>query len=322
MKTTNASERSGAWIKRIRAFFMAQPLPSVVFQVSASAFSGINVSVSEKKIRHRAYLPLASGLVEPHFDKPNIKQPASLAAVLKEGLAKLHYSGDNAACLLPEPCLKVFIFAFDSLPSSERERLKLFRWRAKKQLPLLPDDVRLSYQIMKSNANASPKVLVSMARSAVLQEYEDLFASAGVKVGMVSSPTLSLLNLLNWAQERSFILVNIEDDSVSLAAVADAELTLFRLKTFPAARSGLIPERHTIENIVTEIENTVHFLEDREKRSPNALWVRSRSAEFLKSILSELESRLPLPVKLVDSPWLAGANTVDQALLAPLFGQV
>ncbi len=320
MKTTSGSERSGAWIKRIKAFFMARPLPSVVFQVSASALSGINVSASEKKIRHRAFLPLAYGLIEPHFDKPNIKQAALLAAVLKEGLAKLHYSGEKAACLLPEPCLKVFIFAFDSLPSSERERLKLFRWRAKKQLPVLPDDVRLSYQLMKSNASA--KVLVSMARSAVLQEYEDLFASAGVKVGVVSSPALSLLNLLNWAQEKSFILVNIEDDSVSLAAVADAEPTLFRVKAFPAARSGLVPERQTIENIVTEIENTVHFLEDKERRGPNALWVRSKSAEFLKSILSELESRLAFPVRLIDSPWLAGANTDDQALLAPLIGQV
>ncbi len=320
MKPTSVLERSGAWIREIKAFFIAQPLPSVVFQLSASAWSGINVSVSEKKIRHRAFLPLASGLVEPHFDKPNIKQAASLAAVLKEGLAKLHYSGEKAACLLPEPCLKVFVFPFDSLPSSERERLKLFRWRAKKQLPVLPDDVRLSYQIMKSDASA--KVLVSMARSAVLREYEDLFSAAGVKVGMITSPTLSLLNLLDWAKEKSFILVNIEDDSVSLAAVADAELTIFRFKTFPAARSGLLPESQTIENIVTEIENTIHFLEDREKRSLNALWVRSSSAEFLKSILSHLESRLPLPVKLVDSPWLAGANTVDQALLAPLFGQV
>lgn len=320
MKPTSLLERSGAWSRKIKAFFIAQPPPSVVFQLSASALSGINVSVGEKKIRHRAFLPLASGLVEPNFDKPNIKQAASLAAVLKEGLAKLHYSGEKAAFLLPEPCLKVFIFPFDSLPSAERERSKLFRWRAKKQLPVLPDDVRLSYQIMKSNA--SMKVLVSLARSTVLREYEDLFSAAGVKIGVITSPTLSLLNLLDWDKEKNFILVNIEDDSVSLTAVADADLTLCRFKTFPAARSGLLQEKQTIENIVTEIENTIHFLEDREKRGLNALWLRSSSAEFLKSILVELESRLPLPVKLVNSAWLAGASPVEKALLAPLVGQV
>jgi hypothetical protein len=320
MKPTSVLGRSSAWSRKIKAFFMAQPLPSVVFQLSASALSGINVSVGEKKIKSRVFFPLASGLVEPHFDKPNIKQAASLTAVLKEGLAKLHYSGEKAACLLPEPCLKVFIFPFDSLPSSERERLKLFRWRAKKQLPVLPDAVRLSYQIMKSNA--SVKVLVSLARPAVLREYEDLFSAAGVKIGVITSPTLSLLNLLDWDEEKNFILANIEDDSVSLAAVANADLTLCRFKTFLAARSGLLPEKQTIENIITEIENTIHFLEDREKRGLNALWLRSSSAELLKSILSELAPRLPFPVKFVDSPWLAGASPADKAFLAPLVGQV
>ncbi len=320
MKPTSVLERSDAWSRKIKTFFIAQPLPSVVIQLAASALSGINVSVGEKKIKHRAFFPLTPGLVEPHFDKPNIKQTASVAAVLKEGLAKLHYSGEKAACLLPEPCLKVFIFPFDSLPSSERERLKLFRWRAKKQLPLLPDDVRLSYQIMKSNA--SVKVFISLARPAVLGEYEDLFSAAGVKMGVITSPTLSLLNLLDWDKEKNFILVNIEDDSVSLAAVADADLTLYRFKTYPAARSGLLPGKQTIENIVTEIENTSHFLEDREKRGLDALWLRSSSAEFLKSILSEIESRLPYVVKVVDSPWLAGASPVEKELLAPLFGQV
>lgn len=320
MKPTSVPERSDAASRKIKAFFTAQPSPSVVFQLAASAWTGINVSVSEGKIKHRAFFSLTSGLIEPHFDKPNIKQAASLAEVLKEGLAKLHYSGEKAACLLPEPCLKVFVFPFDSLPSSERERRKLFHWRAKKQLPVLPDDVRLSYQIMKSNASA--KVLVSMARSSVLREYEELFSAAGAKIGMITSPTLSLLNLLDWDKEKSFILVNIEDDSVSLAAVADAELAIYRFKTSPVARSGRLPEKKTIENIITEIENTIHFLEDREKRGLNALWVRSRSAEFLIGILSELESRLPFPVKPVDSPWLAGASPTDKAILSPLFGQV
>jgi hypothetical protein len=320
MKPTSVLERSAASSRKIKAFFIAQPSPSVVFQLAASALSGVNVSVGEKKIRHRAFFPLTSGLIEPHFDKPNIKQAALLMAVLKEGLAKLHYAGEKAACLLPESCLRVFIFSFDSLPSSERERLKLFRWRAKKQLPILPSDVRLSYQIMKSNG--SVKVLISLARSAVLREYEDLFSAAAVKVGLITSPTLSLLNLLDWDREKNFILVNIEDDSVSLAAVADADLTLCRFKTLPAAISGLLPEKQTIENIVAEIEKTIHFLEDREKRDLNALWLRSSSAEFLKSILSELASRFPFPVKLVDSPWLAGVSPVEKALLAPLVGQV
>ncbi len=320
MKTSRFLDPRTAWNRKIKTFFMAQPFPHVILQVAATALSGISVSESEKKIKHRAFFTLTAGFLEPHFDKPNIKHAGSFAAVLKEGLARLHYSGEKVACLLPEACLKVFVFPFDSLPSSERERLALFMWRAKKQLPVLPEDVRLSYQIMKSNA--SVKVLLSLARTAVLQEYEDVFSQAGAKVGVITSPTLSLLNLVNWDEAKNFILVNIEEDSVGLAAATEADFTLFRVKAFSAPGSGLLQEKQALGNIVTEIENTVHFLEDREKRGLNVLWLRSRSAEFLNSVLPELESRLPFPVKLVDSPWLAGASPADRAVLAPLVGQL
>jgi hypothetical protein len=306
-------------VEKITGFFTAHPCPSLVFQLSSSYVSGIQVAVKERKIKNRAVLPLPPGLVEPHFDRPNLTDGAALAGLMREGLKGLLVSGGKIACLVPESCFRILVLSFASFPDSEREREKLILWRAKKQVPVLPEDARLAYEPTPSGA--AVKILASLARTAVVEQYEALFAGLGLKVGIVTAPTLSLLNLVDWKEEKDLIVTNIEDDSISLAAVINSELTLHRSK--PLVNGG--PEQRPgqyIENVVREIENTVHFIEDREKRNIRSLWLRSSPAERQEAIISELSRRFAFSIKPVESPHLAGIPSVERPILVPLAGQI
>ncbi len=319
MELSSAPTRA-SFGQKLKGFFTAPPCPGAVFLISTTAVSAISVAAREKKVRSHAVLPLRPGLVEPHFDKKNIQDPVALADALKRELVRLHYAGEKAACLLPEPCLRIFVFSFESLPMPEKERRKLFLWRAKKQLPLLPDDIRLSYQVM--NAGTSPRVLVSLARASVLDEYENVLQKAGIKVGLLTTPTLSLLNLVDWEKERDFLLVNVTADSTSLVAVSDGLISLFRIKPHSLESAGQALDRFKVENVMTEIDNTIHFLEDREKRTLSALWLHSDSAALKAALGDGLRGRFSFPVKEFNVAFPSGCRESEKGLLVPLFGQM
>lgn len=304
----------------LKDYFAAPLCPSAIIQLSSAYVSGIHVDVKERQVKHHLVLDLPGGLIEPHFDRPNMADTAALAGILKDGLKQLHFSGKKIACLVPEACLKIFVLAFDSLPASEREREKLIRWRAKKQMPVLPEDVRLSYEARPSSS--SIKVLAALARTPVIKEYEDLFAGLGLEVGIITVPTLSLLNLLDGEKESDLLVVNIEDDSLGLAAVTRAELALYRLKMFAVERGNIRDFSRKVETIVKEIENTAHFIEDREKREIRSLWFRSGLKESRADILEALRTELSLDIHPVQVPASFGLAAEVSDFLAPLVGQI
>jgi hypothetical protein len=301
-------------------YFTAPLCPSAVIQLSPDYVSGILVDRKEEKVKHHLVLDLPGGLVEPHFDRPNITDPAALAGIMKNSLEPFRLSGKKVACLVPEACIKILVLAFDSLPASEPDREKLIRWRAKKQLPVLPEDVRLSYQVWPSGS--SIKVLVTLARTQVVKEYEDLFAGLGFEVGILTGPTLSLLNLVEWDEDNDLLIANIEEDSLGLAAVTRREPALYRLKMFAAERGIIQDVSDKVETIIQEIENTAHFIEDREKREIRSLWFRSGLKDGRRDILEALRTGLSLDVRPIEVPASLGLTPGVSAFLAPLIGQV
>jgi hypothetical protein len=307
-------------LRKVRDFFLTPLCPPTILQVSASYVSGIHTDGKDGRVRQRAVLELPAGLLEPHFDRKNIADPAALAGLLKEGLRRLEASGKKVACLLPEACLKVLVLPFDSLPSSEKEREKIIRWRARKQVAVLPEDARLAYEAVITGP--SIKVLASLVRAPVLKEYEGLFAGLGFDVGIASSPTISLLNLVDWESEKDLLLANIEEDSLGLFAVSQSEPALYRLKAFPAGRGEGLRSSQKVEAVVQEIENTAHFIEDREKRQVRSLWFRSGLKDAQEDILAQLKAALPFDVRPVQAPPACGLDPAQSAFLAPLAGQI
>jgi len=307
-------------VDKILRYFSTPPCPPVVFQLTPSYVSAIHVAPKDRKIKGHVILPLPPGLIEPHFDRQNLADPPALAEVIKAALASLHVSGGTVACLVPEACLKILVLGFDSLPFSEKEKDKVIRWRAKKQMPVLPEDARLSYQVLSSAGTV--KVLASLGRSAVLQEYEGVFSKLGLEAGFLSAPTLSLLNLINWENEKDVIVANIEDDSMSLVAVTRSEISLYRNKIFAIERRPDLSIGQKVELIVKEIENTVFFVEDREKSVIRSLWLRAAIRDGQEEILTRLGRKIPFSIHAIGASSLSELPLADRAILAPLIGQI
>lgn len=306
--------------ERIRSYFTQQPQFTVAFQLTSCYFSGMRVSSKDKSVKHHFLFPLERGIVEPSFSKPNLKKPEALAEKIEQGLRELGFSGQSAVLLLPEMSQKTFIFAFDSFPPSPAERTELISFRIKKQMLLLPDDLRLSFDIIRQNGQE--RVVAAVARSSIIKEYENLFGAHRIRLRAVRVPFLSLVHLLPGEEGKDCLLVNLEDDSFSLVAIDDRAPSLYRQKSFEGEPQKGKRLGEEVDNIAQEIENTVHFIEDREKRSIASVWVRVGLLEPGEEVFLKLKERIKIPVRGVDSSLSLHLPSPEKRMLAPLIGQL
>lgn len=308
-----------AFIDRIKDYFSEPVFPSSVFHLTRTCLSGIHYSKKEKKVTAHFILPLAAGILEPSFDRKNIQNAAALEKTLREGKAKLDQDGGPAALLIPETCLRVFVLTFDSLPSSPAEREEILRWRLAKLVPFKSADMRISYDVLKSNGRI--KVLLALARTDVVREYESLFSRLGLKVRTIGVPVLNLVGLIRLEKSGHAMIVNIEEDYVSLLAILDGEVSLYRFKPFLQNSQNPMSPLQKADQVTNEIENTVHFIEDHEKKKVGLVWVRTALQRPDGGIVSLLKEKLPA-LKIIEFSTSLPLRSQDQHILSPLIGQV
>jgi hypothetical protein len=239
--------------------------------------------------------------------------------MITEGVEKFNVYDHGVSLLLPELSQRTFLFSFDAIPGTSKEREQIIRFRIKKQMPLLSEDVRITYDILRTKEKK--KIISSVARSAVVREYENFFGQLRLKIRSVGLPLISLSHLVNWNQEKDFFLVNIERDSFSLLAVTDAEPSLYRQKPL-MVRKGDNHLLERVKNIVQEIENTAQFIRDKEKKEISSLWIRFGLLESEEEILVNMESRLNMPIEKIESLVGLKLSLQEKKILAPLIGQL
>lgn len=305
---------------RVIDTFTKPPQLRSAFYISTRYIAGIHLSPKERQVSHYFILPLDEGVLESSFTRKNITDNPSVEERLKEGMEKLHLSEKKTACLIPELSLKAFVLSFDSLPTSAMEKEKIIRYRIKKQMGFFPEDVRLSFQEIESSHER--KLLVSLARDSVIHEYEECLGRLGLKVRVLGSPILGLFNVLNSPEEENFLLINVERESISLVAVIDSEISLYRQKPYALERQAETATEQQAENIITEVENTAHFLEDTEERKIQSLYIRIGSLSAEDKTYTQLEDRLPFVLKRIDMARLERLNHKEREILSPLIGQI
>ena len=303
--------------ERLSAFFTEPVHPKAAFLLSRTRIGGVIRSGKNGGISGQAVLPLAPGVLEPSFDKRNIANPSAFEKTVRDAGARVGRAGGPVGILLPESCLKAFVLPFDSLPSSPRERDEVLRWRLAKLVPLAPEDLRMSYAVLK--APGQMRVLMAIARTDVVREYEEAFGRAGLTVRDIGIPALNLLGLVRLDPPGHALVLNIEEDYISLTAVLDGQVALYRFKPVLQDSHGPQEPGLKIEQAAAEVETTIRFVEDREKRTIGAVWVRAAFPDS-SGAAAGLQAQLPnLAVREIEIP--PSVRPPDRAFLAPLVGQ-
>ena len=303
--------------ERWTRFFTEPLLPPTAFSISRGQVCGVRRAGKEKRVGAHVIRPLPAGALVPAFDRPNVADGAAVDAAIKDAARRLGAPAGAVSLLIPETCVKTAILTFEALPSSPTEREAVLRWRLAKTLPLKISDLRLSFDVVPSNGGARAFCVLALER--IVADYEQAFAKAGLRVRQIGLPTPHLLGLIPRTGPADILVAGIEDDHLTLFAVCSGAPFLFRVKTLvlgAAANAGSFWVQ-----VAAEVATTIHFLEDREKKRLETVWIRSAVGATPED-LAAIEARAGCPVRTLAFSAPAVAGPKEQAILAPLVGQV
>ncbi len=293
-------------VDKIRRFFLEQPRASVVFQISPSYLVALKVGSERDAVSNFVYHPLPPGVVEAGLFQKNVLQPEGLLSLIDKSLKELKPEGDSVAVVLPEMSSRVLILLLENSGMSAAEQQKFVEWRLGSQLSRTINEVRYSYQAF--NSGRQRRLLVLCTSEHVAEEYEKLFLEPGLKPGKLIIPSMAVLNLVmrSGPVAEEFLLADVDADYLSLVALEAGSPYLYRQKQiwsgYEKGKTG----------VLKEIENTIQFMEDRNRKKPGLIYMRSTFDDSLR-LAEEIEKLTGVKVEEVRS---------GQKFLGPLLGGI
>ncbi|HXW08510.1 MAG TPA: pilus assembly protein PilM [Vicinamibacterales bacterium] len=219
-----APRRSGR-----RPLFTSPP-PSLALEIARDRVSGVTMDEAGGTVLSYSVEPLASGVVEPALNTPNVLDQAALSGTITTVLDRLAGRPRRLALVLPDTVAKVSLVRFEKVPAKASDLDQLIRWQVRKAAPFKIEDAQLSWVPALPAASGGREFVVTLARRDIIEKYEAACDAAGLHAGLVDIATFSLVNAALAASpiDGDWLLVHVSADYVTLAVVRGEDLVFFR----------------------------------------------------------------------------------------------
>src|SRR5262249_57325863 len=137
----------------------------------------------------------APGALVPSAVETNIANPQAVRDAVSTVVERLRARGEDAALLVPDPVIRVFVQHFDDFPRSPQEAIPMLRWKLKKSVPFEADETLIAY-MRQTPREDGVDVVTALARLRIIREYEGLAENVGLHPGVVLSSSLAAVSLL------------------------------------------------------------------------------------------------------------------------------
>jgi Tfp pilus assembly PilM family ATPase len=299
------------------------PAPGVAVEIAAGRISAASLDWRGGRpvVAVHAIEPLPEGALVPALVSANTHDRASVVTALNRVLERMGRPR-RIGLVVPDIVAKVSLLRFEKLPPRAQDLDQLVRWQMRKTAPFPIEEAQVSY-VPGSSTSDGHELLVSLARRAIIEEYEGLCAEAGAHAGVVDLATFNVINAVlagSGAPAADWLLVNVAADSASIALLRGAHLIFFRNRA--AETEGTLADL---------VHQTAMYYQDRLQgagfsRVMLAGGAGARHTTDIDQVHRTLEERLGTPVDTVDPRAAAaltdriGASPVLLDTLAPLVG--
>jgi Tfp pilus assembly PilM family ATPase len=288
--------------------------PAVAVEVAVGRVSAASLEWrgGQPVVAAHGWEPLPEGSLVPSFTAVNAIDRATVTGALTRLLEKIGRPR-RIGLILPDVVGKVSLVKFEQLPSKTQDLDQLVRWQVRKSAPFPIEEAQVSYVPGLQSADGH-EFVVTLAKRAIIEEYEQLCAAAGAHAGLVDLTTLNVINAVlagSGAPTGDWLLVNVAADYASIALLRGASLIFFRNRA--AETDGTLADL---------VHQSAMYYEDRLKGGgfsrvlvSGAAGVVGQQSSDVDELTRKLEQRLRTPVETVD-PRTAAALT-DRIAAAP-----
>jgi type IV pilus assembly protein PilM len=230
---------------------------------------------------------LPNGALVPSAIEPNVANSAAVKAAVASVCQNLDAKEEEAALLVPDPVIRVFVQHFEDFPRSSEEVIPMLRWKLKKSVPFEVDETLLSYMRQAPRAEGVD-VVTAIARLRIIKEYEGLLEGVSLRPGVVLSSTLAAISLLE--DQRPTLLARVSGTSLTTAIVREGVLAGYRCTELPANSSTLTPQM-----LLEEIFPLAAYYQDTWQEGIQAVRVAglgSRLPQFVRPLEDEFKCQV------------------------------
>jgi type IV pilus assembly protein PilM len=239
--------------RRVVRWLDAIPHPPVAMEITSDRVAVARWSRSGELDAFAVEL-FPPGAVIPSAVETNLVNSAQAKTAVAKVCDRVRIRAEDAALILPDPVIRVFIQHFEDFPRSAEEAIPLLRWKLKKSVPFEADETMISY-FRQAPREAGVDIVTALARQRIIREYESLAEGVGLQPGVVLSSTLAAIALLGG--DKPILLARISGSTLTTAIVRCGLLCSYRCTELPA-----IGASHTPQTLLEEIFPVAAYYQD------------------------------------------------------------
>lgn len=190
------------------------------------------------QIKHARTYRFTEGTFSKAVVTPELTNEAALTDVLRRMRAETG-RWDRASVLLPDAWFRINIIELPELPDKSQDAMNAVRWSLKRTLPIPPETLRVTYEILSRSATGV-KILVLSALEKTLASIEQTFAASGIDLVLIEPVGLNIWNAIAvreaaTAGDRLFVYVRETD--FTTAVFRGAQPLFIRSRNLTGERS-------------------------------------------------------------------------------------
>ena len=282
----NGTHKGGLFGKLAR-WMDATPHPPLAFEISQDRVAGARFTRSGS-VHGYSVEELPKGAIVPSAIEANVVNTAAVSAAVASICKALGAGNEDAALLLPDPVIRVFVQHFDEFPRGAQEAIPMLRWKLKKSVPFEVDETLLSF-MRQAPREEGVDVVTAIARLRIVKEYEAVLESASLRPGVVLSSSLAAISLLD--DQKPALLARVSGTSLTTAIVRDGVLAGYRCTELPAHVENL-----TAQMLLEEVYPVAAYYQDTWREGIESVLVAGLGSR-LQDFVSPMEEEFKCPVR-------------------------
>jgi type IV pilus assembly protein PilM len=274
-------------VRRFTRWLDATPHPLIAIEISTDQVAAARYLRTGAVAGYFAE-DLPKGAVIPSAIESNIANPSVVKTAISRVCEALEVKSEDAALLLPDPVIRVFVQHFDDFPRTNQEAVPMLRWKLKKSVPFEVDETLLSYMRQVPRGEGAD-IVTAIARLRIIKEYEAQLEGLEVRPGVVLSSILAAISLLD--DHKPTLLARVSGTSLTTAIVREGALAGYRCTELPTHAEQVTPQV-----LLEEVYPLAAYYQDTWQEGIQAVRVAGLG-DRLPNFVGPLEAEFKCPVR-------------------------
>ncbi len=261
--------------------------------VTCALTGGSATAPRVRQVSHVAWQPETITL---SLREPNIRNADAFVTAVRSAHEQLQCRSKMVAVSLPDGASRIILFDLDGRFKSRSEAVDLIRWKLKKNIPFDPADTMVDYQQLTVRENGDLALMVAIASRAVITQYEDLIAAAGLVPSRIDCNSLNIFRLFDkrLSLQQESILVSFYAGTLTVTMFVEGIPEFFRSKDLSGCGA-------TDSRVYREISSSLLVYRERfPERQPHTLFCIAPPdvMEDFLVMTAEATGLSPLPLEI------------------------